>query len=168
MRRARPWLIAAGVALAAIAVAVLLAPRPWAGHDRAGTPAPSATMSPRPTPQTEAQVAEHAQAALDEDLAECARSTAATPPERCGIRIPWGTEFSAVDSIRFRIEKLPVLSLEAEGSRFIASGGILVATVTGTGLDGSPRTENYRTDDWTVRGDVRRVDSGSAVDVAIW
>ncbi len=92
-----------------------------------------------------------AQRQLDEYAATCTQSAPA-PPESCGIRIPWGTDFSAVTGIRYRIEQTPVIALTPSG--FSADGGVLVATVTGTGQDGAARTTTYRTESWSIRGDV--------------
>ncbi|MCT1479484.1 hypothetical protein [Microbacterium sp. p3-SID336] len=92
-----------------------------------------------------------AQKQLEAHLATCTRP-APTPPEGCGIRIPWGTEFRAVTEFRYRIEQSPALTLAGTG--FTADGGVLVATVTGTGQDGSARTATYRTDSWSLRGTV--------------
>ncbi|WP_223626176.1 hypothetical protein [Microbacterium sp. EST19A] len=92
-----------------------------------------------------------AQKQLDAHLDACTAPAKATP-EGCGIRIPWGTEFRAVTEMRFRIEQAPVVTLTATG--FSADGGVLVATVTGTGQDGAERTTTYRTDSWSVRGDI--------------
>lgn len=94
-----------------------------------------------------------------------AESTDSTPPQRCGIRIPWGGEFSRVSEIRYRIERLPTVELADDG--FVAGGGVLVATVTGTGQDGSARVETYRTEDWTVRGDTVITGSGVA-EISPW
>lgn len=104
-----------------------------------------------------------AQTALDEHLAECTEAGTEIPSE-CGIRIPWGTEFRAVSDIRYRIETPPVLALTPTG--FDAANGILVATVTGTGQDGEPRTTTYRTESWSLRGDVSFTETG--VDLAVW
>jgi hypothetical protein len=92
-----------------------------------------------------------AQTQLDDHLATCT-APGPTPPPGCGIRIPWGTEFRSVDEVRYRIEQHPVVTLTATG--FTADGGVLVATVTGTGQDGAPRTTTYRTESWSLRGDV--------------
>lgn len=89
---------------------------------------------------------------LDDHLEACT-APSSTPPEGCGIRIPWGTEFRAVSEYRSRIEKLPTLALS--GDAFSAEGGVLVTTVAGTGQDGAQRESTYRTDSWSVRGDVR-------------
>ena len=92
-----------------------------------------------------------AQEQLDEHLETCTVPAGAVP-EGCGIRIPWGTEFREISEVRYRIETSPVIALTPEG--FSADGGALVATVTGTAQDGAARTITYRTDSWTVRGDV--------------
>ena len=78
--------------------------------------------------------------------------------------IPWGTEFAGVTGIRYRVETLPVLTLD--GDSFTATGGVLVATVSGTGQDGATRTETYRTENWAVRGDIAITDD--EVDIDIW
>lgn len=104
-----------------------------------------------------------AQEQLDALVKAC--TTAATAvPERCGIRIPWGTEFRAVTSIAYRVETPPALTLTGEA--FAADGGVLVATVTGTGLDGTARTTTYRTESWALRGDVAFTPDG--VELAPW
>lgn len=92
-----------------------------------------------------------AQQALDEHLEECT-SSGEVVPDGCGIRIPWGTDFRDVSEVRYRIEALPTIVLSESG--FTAAVGALVATVSGTGQDGTARTLTYRTDDWSVRGDV--------------
>lgn len=92
-----------------------------------------------------------AQEQLDAHLGTCTEPASAPPPG-CGIRIPWGTEFRAVTEIRYRIEQEPTIALTGTG--FSADGGVLVATATGTGQDGAERSTTYRTDSWSIRGDV--------------
>lgn len=92
-----------------------------------------------------------AQQQLDDHLTSCT-APASTAAERCGVRIPWGTEFRAVSEFRYRVEQLPVMTLEGTGFR--AGGGVLVATVTGTGHDGTERMTTYRNESWSVRGGV--------------
>lgn len=92
-----------------------------------------------------------AQSQLDEHLANCTRPAAEAPPS-CGIAIPWAADFSIVSEIRYRIEQSPVITLTP--SEFQADGGVLVATVTGSALDGSAKTLTYRSTNWSVRGDV--------------
>ncbi|MHC9043538.1 hypothetical protein ACYX8G_03085 [Microbacterium saperdae] len=106
---------------------------------------------------------EAAQTALDDHLADCTAGGAAIPAG-CGIRIPWGTEFQSVSDIRYRIETSPVLTLIPTG--FDAVSGILVATVTGTGQDGESRTTTYRTESWSLRGDVAFTEKG--LELSVW
>ena len=97
------------------------------------------------------EATEAAQQHLDDHLTACT-TPAPSPPPGCGIRLPWGLEFRDVSEVRYRIEQRPTVTLMTDG--FTAAGGVLVATVTGTGQDGAPRTTSYRTDDWSLRGDV--------------
>lgn len=92
-----------------------------------------------------------AQAQLD-DLLEACTAPGAAVPDACGIRIPWGTEFRTVEEITYRIDDSPAVALTPSG--FTASGGVLVATVTGIGQNGETRTTTYRTDSWDLRGGV--------------
>lgn len=128
--------------------------------DAAAPSLPTATPSAAPPPSPQDQ----AQASLDEWLTRCAESSGDRLPEHCGIRIPWGTEFASITDVRFRIDALPVLAMD--GETFTATGGVLVATVSGTGHDGSTRKETYRTEDWSVRGDLIVTDE--VVTVEVW
>lgn len=163
MNRRRAWVLGGVVAALLVAGAAV-----WLWQASSGIPSPPATptvtSSPAPDPDLDPQAL--AQQALDDHLEDCtsARVTEGVVPDGCGIRIPWGTEFAAVDDARFRIDRMPALTLTDSG--FIAEGGILVATVSGTGQDGSPRTETYRTESWTLRGDVT-VEDGD-VDLDVW
>lgn len=162
MNRRVAWAIGGAAAALVIAGAALWL---WqSSSDVSPEAGPTTTTSSAPTPDTDVQAV--AQRELDDHLEDCTSESVDgdAVPDRCGIRIPWGTEFAAVDEVRFRIERLPVLVLTDGG--FVADGGILVATVSGTGQDGAPRTETYRTDSWTLRGDVT-VD-GSEVELDIW
>ena len=158
MRGRTAWVIGGAVAALVLAGGIVW----FATYDAppAATPSSAPPTSAPPT----ASVEERAQQALESQLTICAQSTAPAAPPHCGIRIPWGTDFSAVSSMRFRIEKMP--SIAIDGDTFSAEGGALVATITGTGVDGTARTETYRTDDWAVRGDL--VTEGDEVEVAIW
>lgn len=126
--------------------------------------APSALLSGESTVQmlpgaaaTAAVVAElrpeataTAQTQLDDHLKTCT-APGSEVPDGCGIRIPWGMEFGEVTEIGYRIDESPTIALTPTG--FTAEGGVLVATVTGTGLDGAARTVTYRTESWNLRGD---------------
>lgn len=162
MNRRVAWAVGGTAAALVLAGAAV-----WAWQASSSDP-PSPVESPRasaePTPSADPQ--ELAQQTLEAQLEECAGEVAVggAVPEGCGIRIPWGTEFATVDETRFRIERMPLLELSA--GDFVARGGVLVATVTGTGQDGAAKTETYRTESWSVRGDV--IISGAQVDLDIW
>lgn len=97
------------------------------------------------------EAAELAQPQLDEYLKTCTHPSAEVPAS-CGIVIPWPADFVAVSDISYRVENLPTISLTP--TSFQAGGGALVATVTGTAIDGSSSTLSYRTTSWAVRGAV--------------
>lgn len=111
------------------------------------------------------EATEAAQQRLDELLEACAAETA-LPADGCGIRIPWGTEFRTVDDVAFRIDTMPTVVLADDGASFTASGGELVATLTGTARDGGSRTTTYRSEDWAVRGDVTF--AGNEMTLTVW
>lgn len=166
MSRRTGWLIAVGIiVLALIGGAVWL----WQARDDAPavpSETPAAASTPEPTGDTLTLVQDE----LDAQLLSCTKeeTVGGAAPDDCGIRIPWGTEFTAVESMTFRIEQLPAAELTTTGDEidgFIATGGVLVATITGTGPDGTPRTETYRTETWEVRGDVSLSDDRVAITV---
>lgn len=92
-----------------------------------------------------------AQSQLEAYLETCTAGGSAVP-ENCGIRIPWGTEFREISDVEFRVEEYPVVTLSP--TAFAADGGVLEATVTGIGQDGTTRTVTYRTAAWAVRGGI--------------
>lgn len=79
---------------------------------------------------------------------------AAVVPEDCGIRVPWAADLATLSSVAFRVETAPTLAFAEDLSSFAATGGVLVATASGTTRDGSAGTFTYRTDDWSLRGGV--------------
>lgn len=87
-----------------------------------------------------------------DDIVEACTVRGTEVPDGCGLRIPWGTEFREVEEFRYRVEEAPAVTLTPTG--FTADRGVLVVTVTGTGSDGAELTKTYRTDSWTLRGDV--------------
>lgn len=111
------------------------------------------------------EAADAAQQRLDAILEDCASETA-IPVDGCGIRIPWGTDFGSVDDAAFRIEAMPSIVLAEDGASFTASGGELVATLTGTDRDGNARTTTYRSENWAVRGDVTF--DGNEMTLTVW
>lgn len=88
---------------------------------------------------------------LHELLATCT-SPATAVPDGCGISIPWAADLASVTDIRYRVEREPELTVD--GSSFLAASGVLVATVTGRAPDGAEKSVTYRTEDWSVPGDV--------------
>lgn len=105
-----------------------------------------ASLSPQATVLAQEQLDIHAQ--------ECA-APATEVPANCGLRVPWAADLAALDGIRFRIEQLPVLSLAPDGRTFAATGGVIVATATGTTREGGAASVTYRADDWALRGTIR-------------
>ncbi|WP_298037172.1 hypothetical protein [uncultured Microbacterium sp.] len=91
-----------------------------------------------------------AQSRLDAYATDCA--TASDIPGGCGIVLPWAADLRDVDSAEMTIERFPSITLSE--TSFLADDGILIAVVHGTGHDGKPLTATYRTESWTLRGDV--------------
>lgn len=100
---------------------------------------------------------------FDEYLATCT-APADQVPASCGIAIPSAGDIASVDGIRYRIEKAPVLSLDL--GVFRADGGVLVATVYGTNTAGVETTMTYRTENWSLRGDVAF--TGEDIVLSVW
>ncbi|WP_261164577.1 condensin complex subunit 2 [Microbacterium sp. Marseille-Q6965] len=88
---------------------------------------------------------------LAEHAADCAAATDAIP-DACGIVVPWAADLRALERVAFTVERVPEVSLDTAAMAFEATGGALVAEVTGTAHDGTARTFSYRTDDWIMRG----------------
>ena len=53
-----------------------------------------------------------------------------------------------------RVVAPPVLALSADARSVAATGGIIVATATGTTRAGSTASFTYRADDWALRGTI--------------
>lgn len=130
--------------------------------------APGATVEAALDPELRPEATEAAQRRLDAHLATCTETRdgadAGIPPEHCGLRIPWGADLAGVSGIRFRVEQPPAVTLDGDG--FVADGGVLVATVSGAGHDGAERSVTYRTENWTVRGDVTFTADG--IELSAW
>lgn len=164
-RRKRAWLIAVAALVLAGVLAVsfvqAVSPRPEVPTTEA-----TATPSAAPDAGSTEDVRAIAQRRLDDHLEECTAEgmRGGVFPAECGIAIPWGTDFVRVDGGEFRIERLPVLEVIDDG--FVAQAGVLVATLTGVGHDGAARTETYRTDTWSVRGDL--TGKGEDLELTVW
>jgi hypothetical protein len=94
-----------------------------------------------------------AQEQLDAYAEDCSRASA-TVPEHCGIRVPWAADLAELDRIAFRVERLPLVEIGADGQTFAATGGIIVATASGTARTGSSASFTYRSEAWSLRGSV--------------
>ncbi|WJL96000.1 hypothetical protein QSU92_01950 [Microbacterium sp. ET2] len=90
--------------------------------------------------------------ALTDHLDACTQPSAAVP-DSCGLRVPWPADIAVLERIAYRIERRPDVQLTDDGG-FAATGGVVVATATGTGRDGSPAAVTYRDDAWAVRGTI--------------
>lgn len=112
---------------------------------------PGDNEQPAMEPQMRPEGQELAQAQLDAYAATCTEK-AAEVPEHCGIRVPWAGDLVEIKKISYEVERTPSIALDDDA--FIATGGSLVATVQGTGFDGRLMTVSYRTDTWSMRGDV--------------
>ncbi len=97
------------------------------------------------------EATERAQAQLEEYARACAQPADAVP-RNCGLRVPWAADLATLESIAFRIERMPQLALSPDASAFDATGGIVTATATGTTRDGGTASFTYRADDWALRG----------------
>lgn len=94
-----------------------------------------------------------AQAQVD-DYADACAETATSVPENCGLRVPWAADLAELSSISFRIEQYPEVALSADGTAFAATGGVIVATASGTTRAGAAAAFTYRDEDWALRGSV--------------
>lgn len=94
-----------------------------------------------------------AQEQLDAYAETCAQP-AESVPANCGIAIPWTVDLASLERIAFRIEEPPLVVLAEDGTSFDATGGVIVATATGTTRAGGPGAFTYRSDDWALRGSV--------------
>jgi hypothetical protein len=94
-----------------------------------------------------------AQEELDLYAQRCAAPAEAVPA-KCGIRVPWAADLATLTSIAFRVEQTPQITLSPDLTTFAATGGVIVATATGTTRDGAEAAFTYRADDWALRGTV--------------
>jgi len=94
-----------------------------------------------------------AQEQLDAYATACAAASSAVPPN-CGLRVPWAADLATLSSLAFRVEQLPVVALSPDGTTFAATGGVVIATATGTTRQGGTASFTYRADDWALRGTV--------------
>lgn len=88
---------------------------------------------------------------LESYAAKCTAGGASIPPQ-CGLRIPWAADLASMERVAFRVERMPQTAVAADARSFAATGGVLVATVTGATRSGQPGSFTYRDDAWTLRG----------------
>ncbi len=109
------------------------------------------------TVAVEASLSPDATAAVQEQLdayaAACTAPASAVPPN-CGIRVPWAADLGALAGIAFCIDTAPAVTIAPDARTFAATGGVLVATATGTTRDGAAASFTYRADDWALRGSI--------------
>ncbi|GAA1993129.1 hypothetical protein [Microbacterium pumilum] len=104
-----------------------------------------ATVSPDATARAQEQLDAYADA--------CAAPADAVPAN-CGVRVPWAADLATLNSITFRIDAYPAVTIGDDGQTFAAVDGEIVATAQGTTRAGQPGTFTYRADDWALRGTV--------------
>lgn len=114
-------------------------------NDRTSTVQLGVSLSPAATGVAQDQLDAYADA--------CTVPATAVPAD-CGLRVPWAADLANLTSIAFRIDRRPALALAPDGRTFAATGGVVVATATGTTRDGLVGTFTYRADDWALRGTV--------------
>lgn len=105
------------------------------------------------TPEIATEAAARAEAELAGYLSDCT-APATVVPAHCGIRVPWGADFTALTGLVFQVERLPSVTFSPDQRAFTAAGGDLVAVATGTPRPGGSPTVTYRDADWTLRGTV--------------
>jgi hypothetical protein len=126
-------------------------------------PSPSASVSAS-LPASPAEQTAAIQEQLDGYADACAAPAAAVPAH-CGMVVPWAADLAQLSGVAFRIESYPVVVLSTDGRSFDATGGVLVATATGTTRDGAAGSVTYRSDEWALRGDVVVEDGRTIVSV---
>ncbi len=114
-------------------------------NDRTSTVQLGVSLSPAATGAAQDQ--------LDAYADECTVPATAVPAN-CGLRVPWAADLATLTSIAFRIDQRPAVALSPDGRTFAATGGVVIATATGTTRDGRAGTFTYRADDWALRGTV--------------
>jgi hypothetical protein len=144
--------IIGGVVAGAVVLVIVGSGIAW-WSSREPAPAPTASPSATPSPTHTVDLPTEVQEQLDAYADSCAQP-AVTVPDHCGIVIPWAADLAQLTGVAFRIEQHPTVAISADGATFDATGGVLVATVSGTTRDGVAAEFTYRTDAWTLRGDI--------------
>ncbi|NYF17394.1 hypothetical protein HDC37_002222 [Microbacterium sp. AK009] len=128
------------------------APRDYLAGATSVTVLPGETATVAIDPRFTDAAVEAIRDAVTDHLNACTQP-AATVADYCGLRVPWPADLAVLERIVYRIERLPEVRLTDDGG-FAATGGVVVATASGTGRDGSPAAVTYRDDAWAVRGTI--------------
>lgn len=94
-----------------------------------------------------------AEAELSAHLESCL-APASEVPQGCGMIVPWPADLAEASAISFRADRMPETAIDLESGTFQATGGAVVATVTGTLPDGAESVHSYRTDAWNLYGTI--------------
>lgn len=104
-------------------------------------------------PELAATATVQAQAQLDAYAQGCAAS-APEVPAHCGLRVPWAADLASLDEVAFRVDAYPTVTLDLSDASFAATGGVIVVTATGPAREGGRGSFTYRSDDWSMYGEV--------------
>lgn len=105
-----------------------------------------------------------AEAELTAHLEGCL-ATASEVPQGCGMIVPWPADLAEAAEVSFRADRMPETAIDLETGTFQATGGAVVATVTGTRPDGTDGVFTYRTDAWSLYGTISLDDEGLLLSV---
>lgn len=94
------------------------------------------------------------QEALNAHLDACAASKT-DDPEGCGMYTGARYDFADEPTLKYTVEKYPVVTVDEFGAHFSTEGGKVTATATGTLYGGGTGTESYTTDEgWNLSGSI--------------
>lgn len=162
-RKRRRRIVIAAVAVVAVLAVAGLAWWAWSAGSGEQTDG-AAPVTAEPTPSPEEPSDEAIEEAFSDYLDDCT-APADSVPEHCGMRVPWAADLASLERIEFEVEKAPSLATNPDAHRFVASGGVLTATATGTTDEGETASFTYRTDAWTLRGAIE--DDGEQVVLSV-
>jgi hypothetical protein len=128
-----------------------------AGADDATEPVElDASLTSRAQEDAEAQLAAHIEACTQ---------PATEVEEGCGLVVPWPADLTTATSVEYRVDAAPTAEVDIAQRTFQATGGAVVVTVHGIAPDGSEAERTYRTDDWSLYGDLSVDDEGLLLSV---
>lgn len=132
------------------------------GQDRVRVGAEPASVELDPAFTDAAQT--QAEDALDAHIDECLAASSEVL-DGCGMTVPWPADLAEATEITYRADALPQPEIDLDAGTFQATGGVVVATVTGLHDDGSEGTYSYRTDSWNIYGSVSLDEEGLLLSV---